>query len=89
MHDAQTKKLLAALRAGPVTALDALNNLGIYRVSARIHELRDAGYMINTRLIEVSTKTGGKCRVAQYSLKSAQPELIPSHPGRGVIAPTA
>jgi hypothetical protein len=85
MQDAQTQKLLAALLEGPVTAMHALNKLGIYRVSARIHELREAGYMITTQLVGVTNRDGGKCRVAEYRLTSHQPELIPQHPGRGVV----
>lgn len=59
----QNKELLSRLKKGPVTPLTALNELGIFRLSARVLELKGMGHTINTKLI----KKNGK-RFAEYSL---------------------
>ncbi len=47
-----------------LTALDALESFGCFRLAARIHELRRDGWQIEERTVETR---GGK-RVAEYSL---------------------
>ncbi len=81
----QTEKLLTALRQRPMTAAEIWRELSIARASARVYDLRAAGYDIRSQEITVRNQDGEPCRVAQYSLGSAQQSLIPSHPGRGVI----
>ena len=44
----QTRALLEELRKGPVSSLDCLRVVGSYRASARVMELRQAGYIIRT-----------------------------------------
>jgi hypothetical protein len=44
----QTRALLEELRKGPVSSLDCLRVVGSYRASARVMELRQAGYLIRT-----------------------------------------
>lgn len=85
MHDDQNHKLLAALKRGPLTAMDALDELGIARAAARIHELREAGHVIDSHAITVTNRDGKPCRVAEYRLVTPQRELFPQHPGRGVL----
>jgi hypothetical protein len=61
----QAGRILAYLRAGNrITALDALESFGCFRLAARIHELRREGWAIEERTVETR---GGK-RVAEYSL---------------------
>jgi hypothetical protein len=61
----QANRILAYLRAGNrLTALDALERFGCFRLAARIHELRREGWAIEERTVETR---GGK-RVAEYSL---------------------
>ena len=43
----QNNALLAALKEGPMTAMDALNRLGIARASARVFDLREQGQRAN------------------------------------------
>lgn len=63
----QALKLLAyLLKHQHVTPLKALDRLGIYRLSARILELRQSGYRIDTRLVK-----RGKAHVADYWLERA------------------
>jgi hypothetical protein len=59
----QAGRILAHLRAGNrLTALDALESFGCFRLAARIHELRREGWAIEERTVETR---GGK-RVAEY-----------------------
>lgn len=60
----QTRSVLTYLSRGrSLSALQALGSLGVYRLAARIDELRDAGYPVQTRLV----KQGGR-RFARYKL---------------------
>ena len=59
----QTDAILAALKSGPLTPLDALERFGCFRMAARVRDLRDRGHHIHTEIVE----QGGK-RFARYSL---------------------
>ena len=62
----QAGRILAHLRAGNrLTALEALEKFGCFRLAARIHELRREGWNVQERTVETR---GGK-RVAEYSLE--------------------
>lgn len=60
----QTTQILDMLKSGPVTALDALQQAGCFRLAARIADLRQQGHHIETETIEVNGK-----HIAQYQLK--------------------
>lgn len=61
----QAGKILAYLQAGNrLTALEALQQFGCFRLAARIHELRNQGWQIAERMVE----TGSGKRVAEYSM---------------------
>lgn len=64
----QTEQILEHLKAGnSITPLEALNLFGCFRLSARIKDLRDAGYEIDTEYpLHVDRK-----RYAIYALKNA------------------
>ena len=47
-----------------ITAIDALNEAGCFRLAARISDLRDMGYRIESEMV---TLKDGK-RVARYTL---------------------
>jgi hypothetical protein len=65
----QAGKILAYLQAGNrITALEALQQFGCFRLAARIHELRNQGWQIAERMVE----TGGGKRVAEYSIGGAE-----------------
>jgi hypothetical protein len=58
----QASKILAHLQRGkPLTPIQAFSRFGVFRLAARIGELRAAGYDINSRTV----KRGGK-RYAAY-----------------------
>ena len=61
----QAGRILAYLRAGHrITALDALELFGCFRLAARIHELRRDNWQIIERTVETAS---GK-RIAEYSI---------------------
>lgn len=63
----QTAQILAMLKRGPVTPLDALRQANCFRLAARIAELRQQGHDIETET--VTTPTGK--HIASYKLKEA------------------
>ncbi len=56
------------LANGSITPMQAWNTLGIYRLGARIHELREEGMEITTETAEVCNRFGETCKVARYCL---------------------
>lgn len=62
--ETQTKQILQYMRAQPITAIDALQYIGSFRLAARIKNLRDEGHDIHTEII--TTDNGAK--IASYSL---------------------
>lgn len=60
----QELAILARLKKGPLTPLEALREIGTLRLGARIYDLREKGHIIKTEMIPVSQ---GK-RVARYTL---------------------
>ena len=66
----QTDRVLERLRKAPLTQLEALTELGVMRLGARILELREAGHKIETETVEVATRIAGEtARVARYRLQ--------------------
>ena len=51
-----------------ITQLQALEKLGVLRLSGRIYDLRDQGYEIATNIIEVPNRFGEISKVAEYRL---------------------
>ena len=65
----QTEQILAHLKAGnSLTPIDALNLFGCFRLSARIKDLRDSGYEIDTDYPSCVDRK----RYAVYTLKTAE-----------------
>lgn len=62
----QADDILAMLGRGPVTAVDALEQCGCFRLAARIMDLRAQGHDIET--ITTTTTTGK--HIAQYQLRT-------------------
>lgn len=51
-----------------ITPLEAMRDLGVYRLSARIADLKDRyGYKIKSEMIGVEKRGGGKTYIAKYS----------------------
>lgn len=68
MKQTQSQWILAKLQQGPVTAMDALDGCGCFRLAARIADLRQAGYYIET---ENRTLDNNKT-IAVYHLKEKE-----------------
>ena len=65
MSESQNKLILEYLEIGnKITALEALNNFGCFRLSSRIFDLRQKGHNIITHKKKVDGKT-----FAEYSLE--------------------
>lgn len=65
----QNDRLLSALKAGAsVTPMHALAQLGIFRLAARVRDLRDEGVEINSEFVSVENRWGERCRVKRYWL---------------------
>lgn len=64
----QCDDILAHLKRGPISAIEALNSYGCFRLAARIKDLRAQGYDIETKNLDLPN---GKT-VAQYSLKESE-----------------
>lgn len=63
-----TTEILGHLKSGkPITPLEALSKFGCFRLGARIHELKEAGHVIDKRMVKVKTRDG-ITRVAEYRL---------------------
>lgn len=69
MKKTQTERVLERLRVGPLTQMEALTELGVMRLGARILELREA-HTITTEMVEVPTRIAGQtATVARYTLR--------------------
>jgi len=69
-----TRAVLELLRRNPegVTALDALDAVGSFRLGARIYELKAEGYEVETAW---ATTANGK-RIARYRLHETQQLVV-------------
>lgn len=65
MTETQNQQILEQLKKGrAITPLDALDLCGSFRLSARIYELKQAGWPIECDRVDV----GGGRRVGHYTL---------------------
>jgi len=70
-HPTQCQRLLEyLLNRKQINPLDAWTKLGIYRLSARINDLKKMGYGITSTRIDVVNAFGGKCSVGLYEFTS-------------------
>ena len=67
-HKNQADRVLQYIRDfGSITPLEAVSDLGCYRLSARIFDLRRSGYVIDSEEITVKNRYGQRCTVARYT----------------------
>lgn len=65
----QCGRLLEYLRKhGKINPLEAWQELGIYRLAARCHDLRCSGHDIIKATVSVQNRFGEDCRVAEYRM---------------------
>lgn len=72
-ENSQEGKILRWLKTGrPITPLEAMRELGCFRLGARIWNLRNKGYNIITIMKEETKEDGSVCRFASYSLQEGE-----------------
>lgn len=65
--ETQKKRLMEFFKTGQkITSLEALKDLGIYRLSARMSEMENAGIPISRERIQVTNRYGQEVRVKRY-----------------------
>jgi Helix-turn-helix domain len=69
----QTARILALLQCGPVTPLQALEQVGCFRLAARISDLKAEGHVIVTD--RVTSPSTGKSFARYRLVTQAQTEL--------------
>ena len=57
---------------GSITPLEAIRDLGVYRLASRISDLRKMGYPIETKKEAILNRRGKKSTVARYSLAGGE-----------------
>ena len=66
----QNMRIIEFIREhGSITPIDALNNIGCLRLSARIHDLKDMGYRFKTVSETVKFADGRSKTFARYFLE--------------------
>lgn len=66
----QIDKVLRHLEEkGSITAAEAMQEYGIYRLASRISDLKAAGVAIESEMIKGKNRAGEITRYARYSLK--------------------
>ena len=65
----QTQEILDYIRDnGSITTKQATEEIGCYRLPARIYEIRAFGIEVQKEMVEVLNRKGETCRVARYSI---------------------
>lgn len=57
-------------RFGSITAAEAVMDLGVYRLSARIADLRNEGYEIKSKMESGRNRYGEKTHYSRYTLEA-------------------
>jgi hypothetical protein len=57
---------------GSISALEALRDLGVYRLASRIADLKKQGHKIKSEMVSVATRNGGRTHIARYSWDNAE-----------------
>lgn len=64
----QCQQVLDWIKREPITQMQALAHLGVFRLASRINDLRNQGVAINSSMVEVVDRFGRSRRVAKYSM---------------------
>lgn len=77
--DSQNKRVYEYMKQhGSITRIEAMMDLGVANLPARINELRKSQIEIVTEMVEGKNRFGEKCSHAQYTLKEDTPDK-PNH----------
>jgi hypothetical protein len=69
LNKQQKRVLEYMIKNKTITSLEAVQKLGVYRLSARILELKEKGFDIDGIFIEVRNRFGELCNVKQYFIR--------------------
>ena len=73
-HPTQSERVLEYMATyGSITPLEALRDLGVFRLAARIHDLRREGHNVVKGTETVHNRFGYQVSIASYSIKSDLP----------------
>jgi len=64
----KTRLLNWLIEYGEIDPLTAWQQLGIYRLGARIHDLKRDGYRIETDKLKIKNRWNESCTVANYKI---------------------
>ena len=66
----QTERVLRHMReVGSITAAEAMSEYGIFRLAARISDLREQGHTISRRMVAGKNRYGEAVSFAEYRLE--------------------
>lgn len=69
----QNEKIVRHLELfGSITPMEAIKDYGIMRFASRISDLKKAGYIIITTMVEGYNRLGEKTRYAEYRLEKEE-----------------
>ena len=73
----QSEMLMAYLAQGhEISQLEAITNLGIGRLAARIFDIKRKGFPVITEMREVKKANGEKAHVAYYKMKTPEVQNV-------------
>ena len=75
----QNEMVLSWLKKSHIGPLEAMKELGIMRLAARIKDLRDEGHKIDMSWNYVTDRHGEERRVARYTLKELADATSATH----------
>lgn len=61
---------------GSITTKQAMDDIGCYRLSARVYDIRSFGIDVRKEMVEVENRNGETCRVARYYIPGGVPECF-------------
>lgn len=61
---------------GSITTKQAMEDLGCYRLSGRIYDIKSRGIDVKSEMITVQNRNGKNCRVARYTIPGGVPECF-------------
>jgi hypothetical protein len=61
---------------GSITTKQAMEDLGCYRLSGRIYDIKSFGIPVEREMVEVLNRKGETCRVARYTIPGGVPECF-------------
>ena len=75
----QNEMIFSWLQKSPIGPLEAMKELGVMRLAARIKDLRDDGHEIDMSWNYVIDRNGEERRVARYTLKGINHDVTPKN----------